>query len=365
MTDNLNIGPDDFGEYCISAPSDMRLGSVSAQQLCGLYTITPEGQAAGTDNYMTLAQNFPGGENMSQVFNGIDLTFNGRFDNGVTLGGGMSTGSMGFNECFVIDTPQQVRPGYCEVSEPWSAGTQLKLNGALPLPYETQVSFVFQNLPGLPWSSAYRALADPAERAAVEAQLGRPVAVGFETIQLFPAGSGTTDSPFNRNISTTYEPRLTQLDLRFSKIFQFGQARVRGWFDIFNIFNASSASNLVASYNPDIYPRIAQVMGGAVVQGRRPVRLLEAGRRGHDMGAGPAGSALFCTSRCAQRILVRRAGSGYTAGSPAHNPGAPGSVYVRIQLPQSDHHGGRSGRPAWFADRRIGGAGSGRAVIPA
>ena len=262
VTDNLNIGPDDFGEYCISAPSDMRLGSVSAQQLCGLYTITPEGQAAGTDNYMTLAQNFPGGENMSQVFNGIDLTFNGRFDNGVTLGGGMSTGSMGFNECFVIDTPQQVRPGYCEVSEPWSAGTQLKLNGALPLPYETQVSFVFQNLPGLPWSSAYRALADPAERAAVEAQLGRPVAVGFETIQLFPAGSGTTDSPFNRNISTTYEPRLTQLDLRFSKIFQFGQARVRGWFDIFNIFNASSASNLVASYNPDIYPRIAQVMGG-------------------------------------------------------------------------------------------------------
>ena len=263
VTDNLNIGPGDFDEYCITAPNDPRLGSIDGQQLCGLYTISAAGQAAGTDNFITLADNIPGGDAMSQVFNGVDFTFNGRLDNGVTLGGGVSTGSVGFNECFVIDSPQQARPGYCDVSEPWSAGTQLKLNGAVPLPYDTQVSFVFQNIPGLPWASEYRAGAAVAEKAAIEEQIGRPMVVSFETIDLFPSGTGNAEgNAFNKGPSAEYEDRLTQLDLRFMKIFQIGGARVRGWFDIFNVFNANSASNLVAAYSPDVYPAIAQVMGG-------------------------------------------------------------------------------------------------------
>ena len=274
VVDNLNIGPEDFSEFSIAAPVDPRLGEYSGAELGGLYTITPEGQAKGTNNFVTLSGNIPGGDQMRQIFNGIDLTFNGRLENGITLGGGVSTGATAFDECFVIDSPMQARPGYCNVSEPWSAGTQVKLNGAIPLPYDTQVAFVFQNLAGRPWESIYQAGAGPAERAAAEAQMGHPFVAGMEEIQLFPAGAGSDlngnanngGGDFNFTGSQFYEPRLTQLDLRLTKIFQFGGARFRGSFDIYNIFNANSVSALGSNYSPDAYPLVAQIMGGRILR---------------------------------------------------------------------------------------------------
>ena len=112
VVDNLNIGPADFSEFSITAPTDSRLGDFSGAELGGLYTITPEGRARGTDNFISLAKNFPGGDKMSQVFNGVDFTFDGRLENGIRMGGGLSTGGTSFNECFVIDSPMQVRPGH-------------------------------------------------------------------------------------------------------------------------------------------------------------------------------------------------------------------------------------------------------------
>ncbi len=268
VADNQLIGPQDFDPYYVTAPEDPRLGAFSGSRIDGLYTIRPEALARGADNLVLLAKDLPGGDVMGQWFNGVDVTFNGRLDNGVTLGGGLSTGSLSFNECFVIDNPQQARDGYCNVQTPWSAGTQLKLNGAVPLPYDTQLSFVFQNLAGLPWESLYQAGQNPVERALIEEQIGREMAVTQEEIQLFPAGTGsasvTLGQTFNFTGSTLYEQRLTQLDLRFTKILRVGGSRIRAWFDIFNIFNHVSATNLVANYTaPGLpYPRVAQVMGG-------------------------------------------------------------------------------------------------------
>ena len=278
VVDNLNIGPEDFSEFSITAPTDSLLGEYSGATLGGLYTITPAGQAKGTNNFVTLASNLPGGEDVRQVFNGIDATFTGRFDNGIILGGGMSTGSTAFNECFVVDNPMRARPGYCDVAEPWAAGTQFKFNGAIPLPYDTQFSFVFQNLAGLPWESFYRAGANPAEKAAIEAQIGHPMAVASETIQLFPAGegvggiAGSAPSSITRGStaffftgSPLYEPRLTQLDVRFTKILNFGGAQVRGWIDLFNIFNANTVTSISDAYGP-VYPLVSGVMGGRLLK---------------------------------------------------------------------------------------------------
>ena len=74
----------------------------------------------------------------------------------------------------------------------------------------------------------------------------------------------TLGDTFNFTGSTLYEKRLTQLDVRFTKILRVGGSRIRAWFDIFNIFNHVSATNLVANYTaPGLpYPRVAQVMGG-------------------------------------------------------------------------------------------------------
>ena len=134
------------------------------------------------------------------------------------------------------------------------------------MPYDTEVSFVFQNLAGLPWESLYT----PVEQyASITEQIGHPIVAAQSDMEfpIFPSGSG---SPFNGSDafnfvgSEFFEKRLTQLDLRFTKILNVGQGRVRVWLDVFNIFNHVSVTNLVTKYTAPgtPYPRAGQVMGG-------------------------------------------------------------------------------------------------------
>ena len=62
-----------------------------------------------------------------------------------------------------------------------------------------------------------------------------------------------------------YEPRLTQLDVRFTKILNFGGAQVRGWIDLFNIFNANTVTSISDAYGP-VYPLVSGVMGGRLLK---------------------------------------------------------------------------------------------------
>jgi len=54
------------------------------------------------------------------------------------------------NECFVVDSPQQARDGFCEIAPPWGAETQVKFMVIHPLPLGLQASAIYQNIPGLP-----------------------------------------------------------------------------------------------------------------------------------------------------------------------------------------------------------------------
>jgi len=49
--------------------------------------------------------------------------------------------------------------------------------------------------------------------------------------------------------NTMFEPRLTQVDLRVSRVFRLmGTSRLRGSLDIYNIFNASSVLSMTPTY---------------------------------------------------------------------------------------------------------------------
>ena len=274
VVDNENIGPADFLEFSIAAPAGSdAFGLTPGERIEGLYSISAEGLAKGFNNVVKLASDFG---DMSQVYNGVDVNIDGRFDNGFTLGGGFSTGSTGYNECFVVDNPLRNRAGFCDVSEPWSAQTQIKLNGAVPLPYDTQFSFVFQSLSGQPWESAYQA-GGAADQLLINGQPG-VLPAATETISLTPSGQGVGSLIASQPSSITrgssafyfvgsdlYEPRLNQLDVRFTKIFNTGGARIRGWVDLFNIFNANSATALSDSFVGGI-PRVTAVMGGRLLK---------------------------------------------------------------------------------------------------
>ncbi len=184
VADNLNIGPEHFTEFSIIAPTDPALGEFSGQMLGGLYTLSPEGAALGTNNQMIPASDYG---NMSETFNGVDFIFNGRLPNGITLAGGIATGAVAVNECFVVDNPMQDRAGYCSYAPSWGDRTQYKFNGSVPLPYDMAFSFVFQSVPGERLFSNYSV---GRQRDFVQQQLGHQLLETGLTVPLFPSGVG-------------------------------------------------------------------------------------------------------------------------------------------------------------------------------
>jgi hypothetical protein len=48
-----------------------------------------------------------------------------------------------------------------------------------------------------------------------------------------------------------FEPRLTQVDVRVSRLFRLGgSTRLRGHLDIYNVFNASNVLSMTPTYGP-------------------------------------------------------------------------------------------------------------------
>ena len=93
VTDNLDITPADYTTFCVTAPTDPRLGSVSGSQVCGLADISPaKAGVAGTpsNQIIRFASEYPG--ERSQIYNGVDLTVNARPTGRLFLQAGVSTG---------------------------------------------------------------------------------------------------------------------------------------------------------------------------------------------------------------------------------------------------------------------------------
>jgi len=246
-TSNVALTPADFDSYCITAPADSRLPGGGGNQICGLYDVTPskfglvQGQVSQAANYGA----------WTEVYHGFDFTLNARVRSGVFLTGGVSTGRTEVNNCGVVLGNPQVLfvsptsvvstqiingPGtitaprattaFCDTVNPWSAQTQIKFSGSFLLPWwGLQTSATFQSLPGIPYYATY-----VATNAQIVPSLGRNLAAGS-------GGSVTADliPPFSQ-----FEDRITQLDLRLTKIFHIGRAKVQGMFNVYNALNGSA-----------------------------------------------------------------------------------------------------------------------------
>ena len=60
--------------------------------------------------------------------------------------------------------------------------------------------------------------------------------------------------------NTMFEDRLSQFDVRFTKIVRVGRARVQGMLDIYNLFNANSVLSVNTRLGPS-WLRPASVLG--------------------------------------------------------------------------------------------------------
>jgi uncharacterized membrane protein YphA (DoxX/SURF4 family) len=253
VTDNQRITPADYNEFCITAPSDSRLPGGGGQRMCGLYDLRPAlfGQS---DLLARPASDF--GE-MTKVYNGVDLTVNARFLEGGAISGGLSAGKTVENNCVVVDSPQAARDGFCKISPPWSAGTQLKFMVVYPLPYGIQTSAIYQNSAGIP-ITANLVVAN----AAIAPALGRNLSACPTTTGACTANVTVPLIPDR----SKYEPRLQQVDLRVSRVFRLGgTSMLRANLDVYNFLNASNVLNMNLAYGPT-WTNVTQILSGRLLR---------------------------------------------------------------------------------------------------
>ena len=235
--DNILVTPADYDPYCVTAPVDPRLGSVSGTQVCGLYDIKPA-KFGQTDFVDGLASKFG---KVSESFTGFDVTMNARLPRGANVSGGMSIGNAigngsGFGalvsnrikRCFVVDSPQELYN--CDYQNPSRAN--FRLNGSIPIWGGFQAAAVYQNLPAL----NYGAQATYSS-AQIAPSLGRPLSAG-----------GTVTIDLLKPFAKFLDDRINQLDLRLSKKWR---ARGLGFqlnTDLYNVINGSAVLNTNSVY---------------------------------------------------------------------------------------------------------------------
>ncbi len=250
-TDNQLVTPANYEPYCITAPVDSRLPN-SGQQVCGLYDITPTlfGQV---DNLVTQSSHYG---KQTEVYNGVDVTLSARFGQGGQFSGGLSVGRTVTDNCYQNGDPSLFASGaavttprtqaFCHISPPWSAGTQVKFLIVYPLPWKLQASATYQNIPGIPITASY-----VATNAEIRPSLGRSLAAGANataTIDLIPS-------------NTLFEDRIQQVDFRATRILQVGKFKVRGNFDLYNLFNASPILSINTRYGAQ-WLNVQQILAG-------------------------------------------------------------------------------------------------------
>ena len=271
VTDNQLTSAADYDPFCITVPTDSRLPN-SGQRLCGFYDVKPAAFGL-VDNLVTQASHYG---KQRQVFNGVDVTLNARFGEGGQFSGGLSTGRTTTDNCYQNGDPSltaQVFPGvlvlpatstiarstaFCASAPPWSQSTQVKFMAVYPLPWHIQTSAIYQNSSGIPITASY-----VATNADILPSLGRNLGScrgaatcnGNVTVELIPPNS-------------VFEPRLQQVDLRFSRLFQFGSRKLRGDVDIYNLLNASNVLNMNTTYSPPggVWQDVTQILGGRLVR---------------------------------------------------------------------------------------------------
>ena len=238
-TDNLNIAPADYSPYCATAPVDSRLPDGGGYQVCGLYDAN---RIVAQNNLITMSDNFG---SQTEIYNGVDFSVSLRLAQGAVLQGGTSTGRVATNNCFVVDSPQQLLN--CDTTPPFM--TQVKVLGVYPWPWwGIQTSATFQSLPG-PEITAARSYTS----AEVIGSLGRPLTAGTATVPLIAPG-------------TMYGERLNQVDFRLSRVFRFASSsRILANVDLYNMFNTSPTLALNTTYG-SAWLRPLQILQGRLLK---------------------------------------------------------------------------------------------------
>ncbi len=225
ITKNLAVDPIfDYTPFTIVGPRDPRLPN-GGGELITQWNLLP-GKLGQSDSVSTFSTD------NTRVYDGVEVSVRGRLPNGGFLLGGITTERTSTDSCADPNNSNPMyqsaaNPGtrFCKQTPPFRA--LYKLSGAYTLPYQVQLSGSLQAIPGgsieslFTYNSAYAGVA------------------------LTGGGNRTVNLVEPETMFYDYE---TQLDLRASRTFRFGNKRFQPFMDVFNVLNASSVASLNTAF---------------------------------------------------------------------------------------------------------------------
>jgi len=237
VTDNQNLGPNDFTGYTLSAPSDSRLPGGGGYPIPGLYNLTTEGFAKAASNNVTFADNFG---KQTQVYNGVLFNLSARAKNGLTMSAGINSGKTVNDLCDLRAAIPELANAFVGTTNPYchvDPGFVTKVTGlaSYTIPkVDVLIAGTVRSDQGAPLRATWNAPV-----ANITAALGRPATAVGATIPVDLIAPGEK-----------WGDRVNEVDLRFAKVLRFGGTRTHVGIDIFNILN----SDAILTYNQTFAP---------------------------------------------------------------------------------------------------------------
>jgi hypothetical protein len=228
VTDNLAQSV--FASADLTAPLDPRLPGGGGYPLGTIYNVD-QSQSGRTNNLVNLADNL--GVRQKQHWNGVEVNFNARIRNSLTLQGGTSTGRTSTDTCEVRAKFPETAPinPYCKVDNPFL--TQARGFASYIVPkIDVALSATFQSIPGNNLSANYAF-----SNAVVAPLLKRPLSGNAPniTVNLIPPGTLQGD-------------RTNQIDVRAGKVLRFAGYRTQLSVDAYNLLNSARVGSYQQSF---------------------------------------------------------------------------------------------------------------------
>src|SRR6187399_253155 len=260
VTHNRALTAADYDEVTLIAPSNPALPNGGGYPVTFLTRNTRSALGA-TDSYYTTSDDF-GGE--THYWHGVDLSFNARMRNGLSLQGGTSTGRGVADTCDMY-TSRFGRPmaptlgtaavpiiaagivdgvQACGVAEPWL--TSVRGLAAYTVPkVDVLVSGIFRS------QANAQPGADPGTNGTSRTATYRMNAAQFLAATGRPLATGLATQDVNLVLpGDVYGDRINVVDMRFAKVLRFGKTRTNVGLDLYNLMNSNTATTYENVYDP-------------------------------------------------------------------------------------------------------------------
>ena len=255
-THNRALGPQDYDEVTLTAPSDSRLPGGGGYPVT--FLVRNSNSVLGvSDPYYTSTSDF-GDE--THYWHGVEISVNARLNNGLLFQGGTSTGR-GVNDTCAVLIGRYGRPmtpstattaagavvdgqAACNASEPWLTTVRGLASYTVPK-IDVLVSAILRSQanvqPGgdVATNGSSRNANYLMTAAQFLAATGRPLRAGVttETVNLLLPGQ-------------IYGERVNNLDMRIAKVVRVKGTRANIGIDLYNLTNANTPTAVEATYDP-------------------------------------------------------------------------------------------------------------------